>query len=197
MSRGFLDITGLSYLWDKIKALFVAKTGSAMTGNLTTSADIKFTAKIKGIYGTDKNNYQYPYVRDNGTNLWIGAIATKATHHSGGTYISAGHDGTNGYATIYVCVPNADNTNGTNYRVYHTGYKPGKADVGLGNVDNTADIDKPVSTAVQTVLDSKVNNTDIATDSVAGIVKTKTRRPTPKRQGARLLPRAPAKGGLP
>ena len=32
-----------------------------------------------------------------------------------------------------------------------------KSDVGLGNVDNTADIDKPVSTAVQTVLDLKAN----------------------------------------
>jgi hypothetical protein len=31
-----------------------------------------------------------------------------------------------------------------------------KADVGLGNVDNTSDLDKPVSTAQQTVLDQKV-----------------------------------------
>lgn len=33
----------------------------------------------------------------------------------------------------------------------------GKADVGLGNVDNTADLDKPVSTAQQTALDGKAN----------------------------------------
>ena len=32
-----------------------------------------------------------------------------------------------------------------------------KGDVGLGNVDNTADVDKPVSTAVQTALDDKVD----------------------------------------
>lgn len=32
-----------------------------------------------------------------------------------------------------------------------------KADVGLGNVDNTADADKPVSTAQQTALDEKVD----------------------------------------
>lgn len=36
-----------------------------------------------------------------------------------------------------------------------------KAQVGLGNVDNTSDVDKPVSTAQQTALDLKVNNTDI------------------------------------
>lgn len=32
-----------------------------------------------------------------------------------------------------------------------------KVDVGLGNVDNTADIDKPISTAVQTALNAKAN----------------------------------------
>lgn len=35
-----------------------------------------------------------------------------------------------------------------------------KAQVGLGNVDNTADADKPISTATQTALDGKVNNDD-------------------------------------
>ena len=33
-----------------------------------------------------------------------------------------------------------------------------KAQVGLGNVDNTADVDKPISTATQVVLDSKQDN---------------------------------------
>jgi len=32
-----------------------------------------------------------------------------------------------------------------------------KSDVGLGNVDNTADVDKPISTAQQTALDDKVD----------------------------------------
>jgi len=35
-----------------------------------------------------------------------------------------------------------------------------KADVGLGNVDNTSDADKPVSTAQQTALDGKINVTN-------------------------------------
>ena len=34
-----------------------------------------------------------------------------------------------------------------------------KSDIGLGNVDNTSDINKPVSTAVQTELDGKISNT--------------------------------------
>ena len=38
-----------------------------------------------------------------------------------------------------------------------------KAMVGLGNVDNTADVNKPISTATQTALDLKANVTDVNT----------------------------------
>lgn len=50
-----------------------------------------------------------------------------------------------------------------------------KAQVGLGNVDNTSDADKPISTKTQTALDLKANNTDIIpNDSSAstGIINT-------------------------
>ncbi len=33
--------------------------------------------------------------------------------------------------------------------------------IGLGNVDNTADLDKPISTATQTALDLKANTADL------------------------------------
>ena len=36
-----------------------------------------------------------------------------------------------------------------------------KSDVGLGNVDNTSDADKPISTSTQNALDAKANNTNI------------------------------------
>lgn len=36
-----------------------------------------------------------------------------------------------------------------------------KAQVGLGNVDNTSDLDKPISTATQTALDLKANTADL------------------------------------
>lgn len=38
-----------------------------------------------------------------------------------------------------------------------------KVDVGLGNVDNTSDLNKPISTATQAALDLKANLTDLAT----------------------------------
>ena len=45
-----------------------------------------------------------------------------------------------------------------------------KTDVGLGNVDNTADLDKPVSTATQTELNKKINATEKgAANGVAGL----------------------------
>lgn len=43
-----------------------------------------------------------------------------------------------------------------------------KADVGLGNVDNTSDANKPVSTAQQTALDLKANTADLATVATTG-----------------------------
>ena len=36
-----------------------------------------------------------------------------------------------------------------------------KADIGLGNVDNTSDLNKPISTATQTALNTKANIVDI------------------------------------
>ena len=39
-----------------------------------------------------------------------------------------------------------------------------KADVGLGNVENTSDADKPVSTATQTALNLKANTADVPTE---------------------------------
>lgn len=42
-----------------------------------------------------------------------------------------------------------------------------KGDVGLGNVDNTSDANKPISTATQTALNGKVNTSDIATSKTA------------------------------
>lgn len=75
----------------------------------------------KYIYLTDPAGNQYVGLGNNGSNLWIGASQTAAYHHRGGTYISAGYDGTAGNETIFVSVPNATNDGGTNYGVWHKG----------------------------------------------------------------------------
>lgn len=52
-----------------------------------------------------------------------------------------------------------------------TGHTHVKADVGLGNVDNTSDANKPVSTATQTALDLKLN---LAGGTMTGNLNTTT-----------------------
>ena len=48
-----------------------------------------------------------------------------------------------------------------------------KSEVGLGNVDNTSDVNKPVSTAQQTALDLKANiESPTFTGTVGGITKS-------------------------
>lgn len=46
--------------------------------------------------------------------------------------------------------------------------------VGLGNVDNTSDANKPISTATQTALDGKVDDSQVLTNVPAGAVFTDT-----------------------
>lgn len=42
-----------------------------------------------------------------------------------------------------------------------SGWTPSKSDVGLGNVDNTSDLNKPISTATQNALNGKANSSDL------------------------------------
>jgi hypothetical protein len=50
------------------------------------------------------------------------------------------------------------------------------SDVGLGNVDNTSDLAKPISVATQTALDEKVDNSQVLTNVPAGAIFTDTQR---------------------
>jgi hypothetical protein len=54
--------------------------------------------------------------------------------------------------------------------IYHAGNKPTKADVGLGNVDNTADADKPISTATAAALGGKASTGSVAAKADAAAV---------------------------
>ena len=49
-----------------------------------------------------------------------------------------------------------------------------KSQVGLSNVDNTSDVNKPISTATQTALDGKVDDAQVLTDVPAGALFTDT-----------------------
>ncbi len=80
---------------------------------------------------------------------------------------------------------NAQSTLGITANTDHRGITSGnphqvtKTEVGLGNVDNTSDVDKPISDATQSALDLKVNKTDIVND----LVSTDTDKPLSANQG--------------
>jgi hypothetical protein len=54
-----------------------------------------------------------------------------------------------------------------------------KADVGLGNVDNTSDLNKPISTATQNALNQKANSADLKQVAYSGDYNDLTNRPAP------------------
>lgn len=60
----------------------------------------------------------------------------------------------NGVETTVYTHPSGTNPHGTT-----------KSDVGLSNVDNTSDANKPISTAMQTALNDKANNNDVRFDN--------------------------------
>ena len=58
-----------------------------------------------------------------------------------------------------------------------------KSDVGLGNVDNTSDADKPISTATQTALNSKIASTEKGTASGVATLDANGKVPTSQLPG--------------
>lgn len=77
-------------------------------------------------------------------------------------------------------IPGATNKFVTNDDARNTDARPPrthshvKADVGLGNVDNTTDLGKPISTATQTALDAKLDDTQFS-----GLLKISVGTATP------------------
>lgn len=61
----------------------------------------------------------------------------------------------------------------TSHAIYHEGYKPTKTDVGLGNVDNTSDANKPVSTAQAAAIAARYGK-----DNILGTVSQSAGVPT-------------------
>lgn len=142
-----------------LKAWLMAHDDIVLTGNF------KVSSVSHGYYLVDSTGYAYPGVYNNPDNLWIGSTQREAKHHTGQTHISSGYNTStsNGNQTIYVDVPNATNTNGTSYSVYHSGYKPSKSDVGLGSVK---DLDQ--SKAIKAITRSGTTFTYTCLDGTTG-----------------------------
>jgi hypothetical protein len=84
-------------------------------------------------------------------------LAHYASAYSWGNHASAGYATTGSLAGY---VPTSRTVNG---HVLSSNVTVSKTDISLGNVDNTSDVNKPVSTATQAALDLKVSLTGVET----------------------------------
>ncbi|URC17657.1 minor tail protein [Gordonia phage Tardus] len=101
------------------------------------------------------------------TDVQPGDVAIQSGNPGRGSYILAGDDPSLESSWTMFLLPDSpvQSVNG-----YVGIVVLGKADVGLGNADNTADLDKPISNAVAAALDGKVD--EVATANVAYGTKT-------------------------
>lgn len=130
--NNYLRLTAIGPSGSKTANVYISAsdTNGYISTDCALANSLEQSSSGRGYFLKDSAGNSYPGVYDNGENLWLGSTKTASTHHKGQTYISAGHNGTSGNATIYVCVPNAANNGGTSYGVYHTGNKPSASDVG-------------------------------------------------------------------
>lgn len=139
MAKKYIDQNAFLYIWQKISNIFVKKeSGKGLSTNDYTTEDKNKLAQLE--------NYSLP---------------TASTTVKGGIKVGTGltMDGevlsvTGGGTADSVDWSNITNKPETFAPSNHTHTA---ADIGLGNVDNTSDADKPISTATQAALDNKVN----------------------------------------
>ena len=154
ITNGGLSVSGDTSLGNK---LTITNGGLEVNGDTYLNNDIYMTnakiIKAKNIYG-EYENFLWPRNSGNdGTYLQFG---------SGGFYIR------NNSETNAIFIDNILNTT-----FYGTVNGISKSMVGLGNVDNTSDANKPVSTATTTELGKKANlDSPKFTGTVSGINST-------------------------
>ena len=133
---------------------YLTLSGGTLTGNLNLGDNTLFAGNISLSNVTDNWNFnradsrlRFLYCTNKAAigapgRYWSGISAiTGYTGFQLATY------GGNGTGTLFFrTVWDTDNWSDW-YKIYHEGFKPTKADVGLGNVDNTADANKSVSYA--------------------------------------------------
>lgn len=93
------------------------------TGSLFTKGYLECVTNNSGLWLTDSSSNDFGAVFC-GSNFWVGAANSSDRSHVGVTYISTGYDTTNlcGYSTIFVSIPNADNTGqSASWGVLHKG----------------------------------------------------------------------------
>lgn len=131
---------------------YLPLTGGTLTGNLNLGGNTLFAGDIS--VDTEEKNWNLP--RKNSIKLLlcrdVPATGSPSSYMSGVSiltnYVGFQLVSYGGWKDELYFRKIEDNGVWHNwYRIYHEGFKPTKSDVGLGNVDNTADANKSVSYA--------------------------------------------------
>lgn len=126
------NITSASNIYPLLLSYYTTSSSTTTAQTVNRSNYLAFKPSTgylylnrKGSYilTKDSSNTDFGLICYNGANMWIGSLQQADHHHTGKTYISAGYDtdssGPN--PTIYVSIPNATNTDASNYGVLHEG----------------------------------------------------------------------------
>lgn len=159
-------------------------------GDVTAETGAGGRPAVEGLSMSQVYNNGYPTSYGNVINL----------RGTGDGQILVGWSGSDkGYAPVYVR-NKRDNTTTADWsswqQFYTTGYKPTKVDVGLGNVDNTADSAKSVSYANSAGNASKVNNHTVNSDVPSGAKFTDTVYSHPTTSGNKHIPSGGSSGQI-
>lgn len=140
----------------------------AITG-LQNALDDKVnkTAEASKVYGTDESGQQTTYnlsqlggvsdVRVDGESVVTDNVANLGSMALG----DADDYSTTAQADLRYAAISYEGTIDNHIENKNNPHEVTKDQVGLGNADNTSDLDKPISTATQTALNGKVNTTDL------------------------------------
>ena len=143
------------------------KSGGTLTGNVTFSGD----NELSWIRNSDYAKIKFKNTNDNDTDSYM----EFKTGDNGNEYFKFNQ--VNGSTTTELMTIKSDHLRFKGNAVYHVGNKPTKADIGLSNVDNTSDLNKPISTATQNALNGKANTSHTHTKSQITDMPTTMKNP--------------------
>lgn len=126
---------------------YLPLNGGTVTGNIVYSSD----NELSWTRNTDYAKIRFKNTGDDDTDSYM----EFKTGDNGNEYFKFNQ--VSGSTTTELMTIKSDHLRFKGNTVYHSANKPSKTDIGLGSVDNTSDINKPISTAVQNALNDKAN----------------------------------------
>ena len=168
-----LSTDGTNLSWTTVSGSgSVPDATNSVKGILQLTGDLGGTAASPTVPGlASKANTSHIHA---GTDITTGTvdIARLPTGTTGSTVALGNHTHVGYESTVTA------GTTGQYYRGDKSWQTLDKSAVGLANADNTSDVNKPVSTAVQAALNAKADTTSLATVATTGVYNDLTGKPT-------------------